>query len=125
MQNTLKDDLALLARGEYGDLPEAYDCFLQLEAIFRKHKPHLSGRRLEPISVLRGLHAEISEAYPEAHLYIEGLGRPASAMVLIGPVAQACADLLNELYFYLRDFKVLAGRTLRPDPDIAQILQLV
>ncbi len=125
MRNTLQQDIALLAFGEYGDMAESYDCYLMLEAIFRKHKPHLSGRAIEPISLLRGLHAELVSAYPDAVNAIDGLGRPASALVLTDTVAHACADLINELMFYLRDQRVIDIKQLKPDPEIAQILELV
>jgi hypothetical protein len=124
MKNTLHDDLALVALGEYGDLADNYDCYLVLEALFRKHKPHLMGRRIEPASLLRGLHAEILNEFPEAVDHIDGLGHPDGAIVLTAAVAQACSDLINELFFYIRDIERADNAWLQPDPEILQVLEL-
>jgi hypothetical protein len=122
MDNTLRDDLALLAAGEYGDLSDAFDAFLKSEVIFRKHRPHLQGRALTPQTILHGLRVEIKKLWPEAEDFIESLAEPMPALVgnaYIEPIM----ELLNDLCFFLRDIGQLP-KDAKPCTEIQQVLEI-
>lgn len=126
MLNTIMEDITLLVNEDYGDISDETVTYHKVEALFREHHTHLKGRDIKPSLLLCSLTGAINAHLPDARTQIESLSRSRAQMAGL-PDTDSIHEvntLMTDLFMYLHENQP-APDTLRADPNIAAILNMV